>query len=1087
MRLSVIVVAFTIIFANPIFGQGKWIPIVKDIGGYPPTGAAFLNENYGFVSTIKGTFRTTDGGRSWIKTNLAPGINRSQFYFYTPSNIFFAGAYESTDSGMTWRGLRQPSDEQLYIKNGIFFDASGRISYDHANTWKVLDTNFISGEAVIGNLDSSIAMWGGSAYGNDTTLYTTDLGKTWKLGNNGVESDYGYALPYSLTYFRAGGDGNDAIERSSDGGATWQTVFGPIKWEYLSDGFGGDGCIVYAQTMDTTDKYPSGLLRSTDQGQTWLPIGGPVNRDDFPLCGVTSRGAVCYAMSFRRGEPLWKYIDSSLLHPILSDLEITKTFPDTLYLNECDSVSVNMQLGFHACDFIRLQYLRIDSLSSNSYRSFFPSGNIIREGHPESSGVTFTPRSAGTYSFRIHIGVSAMDWSGADTSFPMVLVVSPNPAILGIDKRDTINFGTQVFCNAGGRDTIELSNLSCHSLKIKNIRLEMDSVAKYDFSAIMPVNYILKEGIGNGRVIVKFQPQSPGQKTGRLVIETSIGNDTIPIYANVLPSPKTLAIECEQMQSPVCDSVDAFVHFYNRSCREMTIDSLTLPNPFKLLPIRFPVILFAGDSAKLPFRFTPATRGISQVWTKAHLTFAMPFTDEGFDTVMSLSGSGEHGASAYFLSEKQLEFDTLHVCESSQTKKITIYSVGCDTLSLRAISLSGDPGFSLSENGKREIPVGDSLILNVILDPQSKSDKTGVISITRNDNSIVLIPLHGTVLRGIRSLSHNIRGILDFGSVPTCITSDTSITLTNSSCDLVEVYGVRWQVAGATGLGFGVTNTFPFSIAPGKSETINIVTILDTTGSTVQNSATLEILTDADNSIPSIGLLRSYKQPHPVHLWLDAGKNSNASSGIWQLKLKGIPDELKDIATIDFALNYNTDLLGYLPNKSTPAGSDGNTFSISGYPFIMADADSAIALLEFEVYLTKDTSTMVTLQSAILNSSNTSFMGCMAVADVAGKDINFSYLNNCGDASIRRSLKGEAILFSISPNPTHEKAEIHIRSQFDQQTKIEILNALGAPIYSCTKKISSGENLFHIDTHNYSPGIYFLRIGGKSETFINVK
>src|SRR5689334_19782252 len=118
MRCSTIFAAL-ILFCSPLFAQGQWRPFVSAIDSSAPNGAMFLNAQYGFVSTAKGVYRTTDGGATWKKSNLTGSISRAQFYFYTPQDIFFNGETESVDSGMTWRKLAEPADGQLYIKNGI--------------------------------------------------------------------------------------------------------------------------------------------------------------------------------------------------------------------------------------------------------------------------------------------------------------------------------------------------------------------------------------------------------------------------------------------------------------------------------------------------------------------------------------------------------------------------------------------------------------------------------------------------------------------------------------------------------------------------------------------------------------------------------------------------------------------------------------------------------------------------------------------------------------------------------------------------------------------------------------------------------
>ena len=1093
MRRSYIVAIILLFPTFSLFAQG-WTPFVKNINGNPPIGAAFLNESYGFVSIPGVNYRTTDGGKTWARINIAGNISKSQFYFYTPGNIFFGGKWESIDSGMTWKLLPKPAASgNIYIKNNIFYDASGMVSYDHAKTWDTINKNFSNGETISGNLDNGIAMWGGSyGIGNNNenpTLYTTTAGKNWKIGDVGVESDFGYAIPFTPTYFRAGGDGNDAIQRSDDAGATWHNVFGPFDAEYLSDGFAGDGCMVFAQTMNTDSTGIGGVIRSTDQGASWQPMGGPIGRDDAPLCGVTSRGAVCYAMSYKYGEPLWKFKDPSLVHPILSDTKITRSFPDTIFMSECDSAKkINLQLSFSSCDFIRFQDMRIDSLPSTLYRTSYTSNSIVRTGFPASGSITFFPNAAGIYNVSVHIHLAASDWSGSDTTLPLVLVIKSNPATLTIDKTDTVRFQTKTLCFAGGIDTIHLSNLSCRGLKVKHIKFEADQMTSYDFGIVTSPPSTIERNNPTKKIIIHFHPQTPGIKNGNVIIETSIGSDTIPVYANVLPDPKILVIKADTFRSPVCDSAEGTITLHNLSCREITLDSLSFPYPYLLLPIRFPVILSPGDSALLHVRFTPSQRGSSQITAKAKLNFSLPYGDNPFDTTITLSGFATHGASAYGLSENTVTFDTMRMCDSAR-KHIVFYSTGCDSLPFRSISISGDPDFQMSNvRGQvSEIANGDSVVLDIALNPFSVGNKSAVITITLSDNSKITIPVTASIIRAVRTLSMNPTGVLDFGTHLTCENSDTLITLTNHCCDTVKIFDVK-----ILGRGFAIpSGSFPIFIPPYQNRQINVQTILDTAGGITTNSATLDFISNADNAISPIALTKSYIYPHPVHLWLEADKKSETASGVVTLKVKGLASELIDVSTIDFTISYNSDLLGYFLPLGTITANDGacKSFTIYGSPAIVIDPDSSIGGMQFEVYLTKDTTTTFLITTLGLNNSDPKFMECVAYPLTSGVD--FTYVNTCTDASIRRFMRSEPMQFSIRPNPVQDEIEIAVQSPVKQNAGIEIRNALGAQIFSGSKNLVFGSNSIHVDTKNLSEGMYFVRVtsasGAASQNFVRVK
>jgi hypothetical protein len=1080
-----------------LHAQG-WSVFCSSIEGNHPSGALMLSEQYGFVFTQKGLYRTTDGGKNWLFINGGPwGYARDQFYYYTPSNIFVRGEYESKDSGITWQQLPHPAPSGfIYIHDSTIYDASGIMSTDHFQSWKSLNNypfaNYPTGEIIIGNHDKGIAIWGGSQGKHyNKALLTIDGGKNWYIGANGVEADYGYAIPYTPTYFRAGGDGADEIQRSVDGGTSWQTVWGPVNTHYLSDGIAGDGCIEYVQTMSTLTGHIPGVMQSVNGGQYWREIGGPIaespdtDGDDYPLCGVTSRGSVCFAMDYLEG-PLWKFSDHFV--SILRDTKIKKSFTDTLIISLCDSVKLNLNLNFSACDFIRFQEIGLSGIDSEYYRISFQKDQILRSGVQGNAFIQILPSIPGIYHLSVNIHLAASDWSGSDTTFPLILIVKPNPPTLVITKNDTINFGTKQLCLSGGQDSLVLSNPGCNFVAINNIRLETDSSSNSEFTIISTVPDTLRRDKPSNKIIVNFHPQNIGNKTGKIIIVSDSKVDTIFIYANVLEDNRELKSRCDSIVSQLCDSTEGLLHLYNLTCWNFSLDSLSLQNPYQLLNIKFPVLIAVGDSILLPIRFVPLKRNANSILAKGSLRFFQANDTIKFDTTVILTGFATHGPSAYTLSSASLTFDTLHLCDSAK-RRVVLYSTGCDSLSLGAISVSGDPDFQVSGIGVRasEIATGDSVVLNVSLNPISIGNKSATITIILNDSSKIIIPINGIVTRAIRTLTTTAKSILDFGKHYTCDNNDTTITITNPSCAAVQVLGVGFQ-----GSGFGTNTNFPITIPPGGSTDIDVHNILDTSGGKSINSSMLTIVSDADNSIAPINFIISYILPHSVHLWLDADKTPHTAGSIWRVKLKGLLSELSDVRTIDLVLNFNSDLISYFKQtgtNSTTSSTNGKTFSISGSPMILAGADSTITELDFNVYLTKDTMTSIALGNIVLNSGDPKFMECVAIPLATG--IDFAYSNTCGDPSIRNFMLGKQIEMSIHPNPAQDELEIHLQSQMKQNASIEIRNALGVQMYSGANNLISGLNSIHIDTKNLSEGMYFVRVtspnGSVSQNFVKVK
>jgi hypothetical protein len=82
-------------------------------------------------------------------------------------------------------------------------------------------------------------------------------------------------------------------------------------------------------------------------------------------------------------------------------------------------------------------------------------------------------------------------------------------------------------------------------------------------------------------------------------------------------------------------------------------------------------------------------------------------------------------------------------------------------------------------------------------------------------------------------------------------------------------------------------------------------------------------------------------------------------------------------------------------------------------------------------------------------------------------------------------------LNSLKPNPAQDQIEIDVESGVQQETRIEIRNALGTEISFSAKDLIAGPNAIRLDTKGLSAGMYFLRIRSEnasvSGSFVKVK
>ncbi|MFI5263135.1 MAG: WD40/YVTN/BNR-like repeat-containing protein, partial [Candidatus Kapaibacterium sp.] len=472
------IIIFSLLFCTSVSAQQKWT-LVSTFSNNPIP--FFYNENYGFVlSQYNGTralFRTTDGGAHWQHIDVV-GYDGAYSYPVYLTNIYLDSprhlyandsysSYESVDSGLTWmaNSVYRPG---LVIQNDILYSSDGTHSTDDGATWsKDLSSFWGSTYNVIGNKENGVACFsGGIKTLDDGTLYTTDNGLTWAVGEH-KDFGIGYAIPHTLSYFRLCSElrvappypknsailDSNIILRSTNGGATWQKIFPNTAPPYsLGATFTGSGSVIFAQL---TSKYTSifdstgGVIRSVNFGKSWDTIGGPRNPENTnPGMSAVSRGAICFAGDYFG--KLWKFVDSSLLRNATWDLTVQHSSisisHDTLFARTCDSARLIINYGFKGSDYVKLDDIIIEGISSSEYRADFTKDKVIMSGRADTSGISFLPFLPGTYPIKIHSFIMRDDWVREDTVFTLTLVVKPNPAVLSLAASNIIDFGSQILC-----------------------------------------------------------------------------------------------------------------------------------------------------------------------------------------------------------------------------------------------------------------------------------------------------------------------------------------------------------------------------------------------------------------------------------------------------------------------------------------------------------------------------------------------------------------------------------------------------------------------------------------------------------------
>ena len=262
-----------------------------------------VNPSTLYAATLRGVFRSDDGGCEWIETNAGLPIVNDTF-FYTngvvvdptdPSILYLgsdaSGLYKSVDAGASWN----PSN------NGVLYPRAGAPAIDPTNPSHLLMTNdlFISdvggGTGTILESDDGGASWHPASATLPNGFYSTvafdpqqpttvwaasfglgvfrsdDAGDTWVPSSHGLVDLRVGPLLVGPGQRLLAGTRSDGVWRSDDRGATWSpsreglSIAPPIMLGFAAS----QPSALYLSSLIN----PAGFARSADGGLTWSPAG----------------------------------------------------------------------------------------------------------------------------------------------------------------------------------------------------------------------------------------------------------------------------------------------------------------------------------------------------------------------------------------------------------------------------------------------------------------------------------------------------------------------------------------------------------------------------------------------------------------------------------------------------------------------------------------------------------------------------------------------------------------------------------------------------------------------------------------------
>ncbi len=272
---------------------------------------AFDSKGHMFVGTSGGVYRSTDNENTWTNVALADTPVTSIAVSSTGQILAGTGAgvYVSSDGGDNWttaglpimvQALLTDSEGNLFAgtPGGLYLSTDNAGSWLEIGLWDALTLELAAfpsgkiiaatGEGIYTSSDDG-NLWintGFTGYCNSVLVgpnneafagmllgginASTDEGESWfgdGLANTGVVS-FGVA---PNGYIFAGGYGGSGIFLSPDSGVSWSEAYAgsltALSWTAGPNGY------VYAGT-------DSGILRTTDNGNTWVQLGNVLTNTD---------------------------------------------------------------------------------------------------------------------------------------------------------------------------------------------------------------------------------------------------------------------------------------------------------------------------------------------------------------------------------------------------------------------------------------------------------------------------------------------------------------------------------------------------------------------------------------------------------------------------------------------------------------------------------------------------------------------------------------------------------------------------------------------------------------------------------------
>jgi hypothetical protein len=792
-------------------------------GGFPLstyiTDFTFKSATQGWCS-VRGVFNSTggiwvtsDGGLNWSSIGFSGNMVSIGYCAASGelvSTNWSGGAVQSSDLGLTWNAFASVNQD------GVTF----------SGMYGVISTLNAPG-----------------------FLYSTNGGVTWSSPSPNLSTECW--SPHAITgtsIFFAVAEKSRQLFRSTNGGASWSNPYTfPIN-EVPRGTITGALDNLFVQTSN-------GFYNSTDQGNTWYPICGPVNDLDTRFY---SKGKEIFAGDNLNN--LWYTSDGTFADSYAIGLgraafsftgERCRTYDSTLHISFTSScvnaVLTNVQI---------LRGLPNFSIGAQT----LPRAILGPDGIP----ILYAPSNSGNDS-----GALLLEFNIAGKIVDTIISLygtgsSPTSYHLAGDVAMQLDFA----CSSNDSVVI-LKNSSCDTLIITGASI--DDTSHFNFlpdaahlnGAVFPMT--LPPGDSTSITVLTFSQHS-GQFSSALYIHAIAASTNIPVEDTIplkLIVYQETGAEFTAMAVSLldrCVSLDTTFSIYNDQCDSMVLlqarlrDGLAVPfkgganggdtTYFTMAPLPLPVTIASNSELTFPIHFNPGAKGDYT----GDLYLEYIYDGKTVDTVIMVKMRVLYDIPVRaVLSAAALDMGSVAVPCDDATNGLTLTNTLCQSLTISKIA------WELPDSEYWASPA-DSVVLPVILKTDSSLTfrihfKPGSTNRTVNRLHITLIldgESHDTVItvsgRGISVYTDTILpSALQFDSLLPCSSQLLEADIINRSCD--SVIATSLDIPSNTG--FSSSTALPAVIKSGDTLHLEFLFQPKQTGD-VKGSAIITLHNPAD-------------------------------------------------------------------------------------------------------------------------------------------------------------------------------------------------------------------------------------------------